>query len=65
MKLNGVDIDYAGPDYRQTVSITVGSFKLRFHAAVLHLRGDHVAKQPFRTDQYILIYVGTAYLLDL
>lgn len=46
-----------GPDYQNTHSIKVGKYTLQFHAAVLHLRGDHVAKQPFVNGD-ILVYVS-------
>lgn len=34
------------------------SFYLRFYASVLHLRGNHVADQPFVEDEDVLIYVS-------
>lgn len=33
------------------------SRQLRFHASVLHLRGDSIAKQPFEANGDVLIYV--------
>lgn len=48
-----------GPDYqgRRIVEHVPSNTFLHFYASVLHLRGDHVARQPFVDSQNVLIYV--------
>ena len=48
---SGLNVDSAGPDYKGSLHRTVdsgsGDVELRFHAAILHMRGRQVTKQPF------------------
>jgi hypothetical protein len=48
-----------GPDYQggTIVKHVSSNFYLHFYAAVLHLRGNHVARQPFQDGEDVLIYV--------
>lgn len=48
-----------GPDYqgRRIVEHVPSNTFLHFYASTLHLRGDHVARQPFVKSQNVLIYV--------
>lgn len=49
-----------GPDYQGTALVkhVSSNLYLHFYASVLHLRGDHVAKQPFRFKDDVLVYVS-------
>lgn len=52
-----------GPDYqgRTIVKHVPSGFYLHFYASVLHLRGNHVASQPFVDDEDVLVYVSLTY----
>ena len=54
-----------GPDSHKTVVINKHEHVLRFHASVLHLRGNILSEQPFTSNGDVFLYVRKACRLNV